>query len=746
MDTREHIGNFPFTVEARVAIQLGRESISSSLVAIGELIKNAYDADAEEVILKFEDLDGTNPTLTITDDGDGMSEETLISKWMRIGTTHKSEVGVSKKSRVYTGAKGLGRLGIDRLCSKIELFTKTEKESTITEVVINWGKYSTEKSAELESIKHSIYKINSLRLEDQNFPLPNKNKGSQYRLTGLKDEWDYEFLDDLRRELALLVSPFSKELDFRIKFDTSERHPELDGYISSEHFLEAAEWQLHADITDEHHVKIKIYDETGKVSFSSEPSNWKDWMSGRGEIPLCGPLSFKLYFMRNISSKRIDTNKFKAKDVRSFLKNNQGVRIYRDHFRVKPYGEPSGEGDWLGLAMRRVKNPESITMENWKIGYNQTVGAIFIGRDKNRNLIDQTNREGLTETPAYWDLRSFALKSIELFEKHVQQISLEQKNKLEENRISTSKVEENVSAYKQMLNSISQIKNQSNDESTKKQLSILEKKLSKETEITASFKERIDRLEAEKDTLANLASLGILSVSFGHETLAAIATAVTNSDLLKERVNQGFFMLPQDIVDFANKRFEQIDRSLNYIKIFGNFSLGNVRRDKRNKKSINLQTVIQNVLSSFDEMLSKKKIRYTLTNESGEALFIRAYEIDWESIFANLITNSCWALADTAAENRQISITLKNANGIGIIEFEDSGCGIEAGVENHIFKATFTTKRNKKGDATGTGMGLSIVKTFIEDHSGGNISLAPKGALGGAKFTIKVPTLMELKI
>lgn len=741
MSIRNSLGGHPFSVEARVAIQLGRESISSSLVAISELVKNAYDADADEVIIAFSGLDTDNPKLTITDDGEGMDKENLLTRWMRIGTTHKYEVGKSARDRVYTGAKGLGRLGIDRLCTRLNLFTKTKESPNIYEVDVDWNKYNLIKSVELDSIKHEVFEINSARLDENSFPLEGKAKGSQYVLSGLKDKWDEDFLFDLRKELSLLVSPFSKTLGFRVKFDTGGLKSELDGYIASDHFLEAAEWRLDAQITEDSKVSVTIYDAGGGVSLASNPAAWGDWMKNSETIPQCGPLTFSVYFMRNFSNREVDTNKFKPKEIRAFLKSNQGVRVYRDNFRVKPYGDPSGEGDWLGLAMRRVINPESITMDNWKIGYNQIVGAVFIGREANPNLVDQTNREGLTETPAYFQLRKFSLKCIELFEKHIQTHALAEKQ-LRPPKVELSEVlSESVHAYKDVMERIGKLKHSSVDIEVKKQLEVIESTLTEENERTAFVKGRMDQLEAEKDTLANLASLGILSVSFGHETLAAISNAITNGALLKSKVVEGFFMLPQETVDYANKRFDSIEKSLNYIKVFGNFSLGNVKRDKRNKRVIDLSVVVANVLSSFDEMLAKRKIKVSFINATPHGLKIKAYEIDWESIFANLVTNSCWALSDTPAESRKININLRLDGGVGIIEFEDSGCGIEAGVEGHVFKATFSTKRNRKGDTIGTGMGLSIVRTFVEEHSKGTIVLAPKGDLGGARFWIKVPAI-----
>ncbi|WP_440216092.1 sensor histidine kinase [Chromobacterium piscinae] len=743
MEDKKKLGEHPFTVEARVAIQLGRESISSSLVAIGELVKNSYDADAEEVVINFKGLGTENSSLIITDDGIGMSHSTILSRWFRIGTTYKSELRTTKKDRVYTGAKGLGRLGIDRLCSSLKLYTKTAEDQSIYEVDIDWGKYDQVKNIELDNIKHEIFQISNTSIPETSFPIGIKKQGSQYILTGLKDDWDEEFLIELKKELALLVSPFTSSLGFKIKIDTDGFLPDFDGYITSEHFLEAAEWRMDVKIKPDTTVDYFIYDSKGEKSFSIENIKWAEWLKGGNSHLLCGPLSFTLYFMRNAKSKSIDTNKFKLKDIRSFLKSNQGIRIYRDHFRVKPYGDPSGEGDWLGLAMRRVINPESITMDNWRIGYNQVIGAVFISREQNPALIDQTNREGLTETPAYFQLRSFSLKCIELFEKHIQEKSREEKENSEESEEQsiTKSIDENVDAYKAILNEITLIKNQSEDKRTKDRLEYLEKTISKETEKTASIILKVNKLEEEKNTLSNLASLGILSVSFGHETLASISNAIANSELLRIKIHDESFMLPLDVKEYADDRFDQIERSLEYIKIFGNFSLGNVKRDKRTRKIIDLISVIRNVLSSFKIMLEKRKISVTFETNKRESYLIKAYEIDWESIFANLITNSCWALSNTPAEERNIYISLREEDGLCVLNFEDSGCGIEAGAESHIFKATFSTKRNKKGDTIGTGMGLSIVKTFIEEHSLGKISLTNNGKLNGAKFLIFVPLI-----
>jgi len=95
---------------------------------------------------------------------------------------------------------------------------------------------------------------------------------------------------------------------------------------------------------------------------------------------------------------------------------NRGVRIYRDDFRVRPYGEPSGKGDWLDIGFRKAQSPGGIKQGGWRIGPNQIIGAVSISKTKNSILNDQANREGIVENEAYLQLRTFVLKVIQAFE------------------------------------------------------------------------------------------------------------------------------------------------------------------------------------------------------------------------------------------------------------------------------------------------------------------------------------------
>ena len=127
----------------------------------------------------------------------------------------------------------------------------------------------------------------------------------------------------------------------------------------------------------------------------------------------------------------------------------------------------------------------------------------------------------------------------------------------------------------------------------------------------------------------------------------------------------------------------------------------------------------------------------------ADACKIRGYPIDWESILVNFITNAVWAMKSTPAADRRIVIGLLRIGDNCELTFSDSGIGLAAETEEKIFFPTYSTKRNERGEVFGTGMGLTIVKNFVETNSGGSIRAIAKGPLGGASFVISVPGVFE---
>jgi hypothetical protein len=136
--------------------------------------------------------------------------------------------------------------------------------------------------------------------------------------------------------------------------------------------------------------------------------------------------------------------------------------------------------------------------------------------------------------------------------------------------------------------------------------------------------------------------------------------------------------------------------------------------------------------------LDEKNIEYT-KNIDENILPILGFEIDWESIFVNFITNSIWAIVESDNQTRVIHLEIKNTKRFLDISFSDSGKGFEKGTEDKIFEPGFSTKRNQKGEVIGTGMGLAIVKNFVDSYDNASITCKSPCKLGGVEFNIRIP-------
>lgn len=760
---REAIGKKPFSVSARVAMQLGRESISSSIVAILELVKNAYDADAENVYIQFVGLEGFEQTaLILQDDGVGMTKSQVEDNWLVIGTSNKAISRLSaKKNRVLVGEKGLGRLGLDRLAHQTRMVTFSTGSDFGIELEIDWQKYENAANERLESIEHDLFKVPKESSDLRTPGLPEIEHGTRLELVGLKDRWAKKDLEKLREELTLLVSPFGGANDFSIWFYTGVGDwQDLDGQVESSHLAEAATWTLTSSLTVDGHIyhEVRSYG-NDELEFKAE-EKWTELFRGRDieEKPRCGPIEFTMYFYERI-------HPILGARASRFLQSNQGIRIYRDKFRVKPYGDPSasGESDWLNLNARRVSNPAGVgdPKKQWRVAYNQVVGAVFITREKNGALLDQTNREGIVEGPAYFDLRRYAINAVEFFETQRQKYERSQKKRreIEEAREeaqtksqavigATTKVK---NSWEQIIDEIEQRAatgappnfdeiRQTFDTTLQELERSAEESAKKSEELARESEAQEEEYEEQKNTLGNLASLGIITAAFGHETVGYAKAVIGNIKLLRDDVYPLFPALFEkrhlDII----RDIDEIEQAANRINTFAAFALGNVQRDKRKRKDESLESIARDVFKAVN--LGEAYRIEAEIDFAPDIPKVSVFRIDWESIFINLITNAKWAIDNSPDINRPRKIRVRAIRDESMVHlfFSDSGCGIPKYAENRIFEPGFSTKENRQGDIVGTGMGLAIVQNFIEGYNG-KIDVKRESDLGGAEFHIELPLI-----
>lgn len=759
-DVRQLIGSTPFSVSARVAMQLGRESISSSVTAIIELVKNAYDADAELVRIRFSGLNSPQATMVIEDDGKGMSADELQANWMVIGTSNKTRSPKpGGKGRVMTGEKGLGRLGLDRLCQQTRVQSVTLGALDAVELDVDWIKYEEAGQSRLEEVSHPLYRIADLRTDPITGLTREYPKGTCLILGDLKDKWDEAAITELHGELSLLISPFHTQHDFRVELDTGGMFSRFDGLVTPDSAVLAnANWKVVGTIDDDGMVDMRMTSRLHDLEFHPAPAAWGDFAKGEGTSPKCGALRFEFYFFARGERDSSD-KKLSAAHLGQFLQSNQGIRIYRDGFRVKPYGEPNGEGDWLKLGFRRTTHPEGVKQKGtWKLGYNQVVGAVFLSREKNQLLIDQTNREGLVLGEAFRHLYIFAERVLTFFEKQRQKFERERKDVQAPKAEESDQAQQSAAAADAALKELTELAQRmeqllSPDRPTESQMSspaeigqklgdvsrTLAKSVKALEDSAKQESERRIQTEREKDTLANLASLGILAACFGHETSGWAGTVNTNAGWLHRNLMKHLIMVTPTVEDQVLHALNDIGIDSKKLQTFAAFALGNVRPDKRRQRDFCVKDVALEVFNAFADSLQHQKGIETDLSEMPEGeCFIRGYLIDWESIFANLITNAMWAITKNNGA-RKIRFSIKDEPESYTLSFDDSALGLDAGTEELVFDAGFSTRRDNRGEKVGTGMGLYIVKAFVEENTGGSIRAVAKGELGGASFIISVP-------
>lgn len=722
-----------FTVDARTILTLGRESIKDHTTALVELVKNSYDADATKVEVEIY-VNVPQPYIRIADNGCGMTEKQVEKNWLRIGYSEKKTERLSRLKRRKTGEKGIGRLSADRLGSLLELRTKAANK--IYGLRINWDHFSQE-GKELSQIL-----LEEIHHPDISIPRTLKGyvskTGTELIIRIPRQTWTLIDIENLTRELSMLVSPFKRLKDFQIIFNTDVAQS-YSGKIESD-FQEKAYITLDAKFdgivnvnytvtirSDNNNRKqekklipLSQFIQRNTTQTSKGKKNGSE--SSNGVRLSCGPVQLMLLFFPQ------KQELFDVKQIRKFLDNNAGVRIYRDNIRVKPYGDPKEvEGDWLKLGAKFAGNPAGARRSSTNIRPKQLVGTVFIGRDTNPQLVDSSSREGLVHGDAFNDLRDFVLRCVrevaiyhhEIFVKENPQIKSNTVEKVKDLSIKLGEIREG-------LRSISPMLARTAEEAAEETIENIETALDAIKETVTSLSE----LENQAAIYRGLASIGIATAVFGHEIQAPISGIPGFITSAKDFLGTN---PPQ--IDDAIEELENALEDVDKISGWGRFALLRIRRDKRRSKKENIQKLTLDIIDELKPTLEALNIDLNLKTEPLEGKIL---PMNFESVLINLITNASTACRQVRRD-RTITVNVKKkiergASGVEII-VSDSGSGVAESNVERIWEPLFTTKTE---DNPGTGLGLTIIRDVV-DEMRGTRKVDRDPDLKGARFTIWLP-------
>ncbi|MCU4538482.1 HAMP domain-containing histidine kinase [Acinetobacter bereziniae] len=759
-------------------------------------------------------------SLYIIDAGEGMTKDIVKDKWMIIGTNNKLINYKSNKSRIKSGAKGIGRFALDKLGGDCIMLSVPDGKIHSADVGVSWkvdwkdfekpDKIINEINAEidileqptlisnlekrlpdfdvrfyLEKIKETEkQKIVAGLITEKDSKFQNINKildhGTCFKITSLHDIWNSNNVEQLFNDLEILVPPRDIE-DFSI-FLYSSLEPFNYGEILTS-ISDDFDYKLVVKVDEEQNVDLTIYREEFDIEIipdeffeleevrSSEFANKSEFfkkvfskqytlanfipgLENPEILSKIGAFNFIFYFMKKAPSTNERTQyfykNFEASIRKSWLDKFSGIKIYRDNFRVRPYGEVKDPAfDWLGLGRRKASSPGAASRQGgYRVQADQVSGIINISRLSNFEFNDKSSREGLQETETFRVFRNIILNMISKFEddrsfimaqfKHFDDIKYGESRDLEK----AKKLAESILQKEKEKNKNRDNKSTDKKDTSEEQFSPEEyERIRLENIVLAQYakskEEEVEKLSDEQKLLRGLASSGILSASLGHH-LSKIRDNLferhhTLIDMLSSQVTYDDFISTPDFLNPFIYLEEMKEDDKKIVEWLG-FSLGFTRKDKRKRKLFILDQYFNQLKSNWKNTLYDRSINLII--KCPEDIRLRAFELDFDSMFINLLTNSidAFSLPSDNFAAREIHIDCIKEGGSIVIIYRDNGPGLSPDISdpNIIFEPLFTTKKDySSGDDTGTGLGMWIIKSVIDEYEGKlNILNSPNNGFG----------------
>ena len=706
-----------FRFSGKMARLLGRESVSSDVAALFELVKNAYDADATEVSVHFENITktGIEQTITVKDNGHGMTADDINNKWMVIGTDDKERNECTRKGRRIIGNKGVGRFSTEKLAHHVALVSQSIGKQEKSTLKVNWDDYEG-KNITFGDVAN-VFETTKIKLNPS-------DHGTKLILTNLRTKWTEQKIARLQKAISVLVLPKEiqkmREDPFNVEIKAEEIGNFEKTYIDSALFV-AAPYKVVATIRKGNIKCTPIVYKRGKI-VRQEPIEMSDVKLDDGEEWInFGGCKVTLYFYP-------ERNRYEEWDkhykktlnvgrISLLIKDFNGVKIYRDKFWIRPYG---GEGnDWLDLEASRVQS-------SLKTGNSRLIGFVEITKKGNEGIIDTTTRERLDENIYFKSLKKFVQKVID-------ELYYYRNDTFKRQREAAKKQEHKNVVEKELRYLDELVDKQPISTSAKKEITKSIREINKTfTNFENDTNEEYKTLEVAERAYRNLASLGISTASISHE----IQNMINNFEEIPNSIRN---VMGENA--WGDKRIKKdLDSAQNFIELlkhyvwFNRSFVNNIAEDAQGNsraQEIEIKDTLEQMRETFTEILSDHyDIKYRIY---PDLLSIYMNRADFMSIILNLLTNSLNALNELDDTEKKIRIKFYRGARDLKIKFSDNGRGIKDDHRNKIFNLFFTTT-NK-----GTGLGLAIVKEIVELYDGKILLSASSEMKNGATFIITIP-------
>lgn len=690
---------------------LGRELITDRITALFELVKNCYDANAENVQLTFENLNPLCPEsrIIIEDDGLGMTFEDIRDKWMVIGTSSKrrNRTSPSPYNRVVAGKKGVGRFAVDKLGGKLIMKTKKKGSPVWHCLETDWTKYAEEENRQLElDFENSSEKQKLFTDIDNKYwtePADVGVQGTRLEISSLNDIW---LENDVRRaykELSKIVKPSSNSrYPFNIRFIVPEYLEYRDKLVES---------LVLAKATLSYMLKYR-YD-MGEQKYYQEylEENKGELIVKEKEAEVFGPIGFTLYY-------------YDQSDKKTFSKDDRdGIKVYRDGIIATPFAEYKSKRD-------EQKDLFGIDKRRWsgffeKLSTRDIIGWVDITDELNPEIKDSTNRQDFVDNKEWTALKEFVIsqiRQIELYLKH------KKETKKKENAEKLKNTDDEIDAIKLKIKKIKsntvlaspEVESELDDLASR--LETIKENVSASTK---DYEQMEKEIKQQENIMFSLVSLQAYAGQISHILRTSIGTIKRSAEFIEK-----WIPLKQKY-DKSEKHARQVYDEMNNLSKAMSFMLSYAEDDS----TFEYFEIKKAISELFDE------IYVSLFEDNGitaEYIVEDNFELlynkkAFQDMFGNLIDNSVKALRNI--RDKRIKCTTYKENGNLVILFSDNGIGIPEENKDRIFDVFYTTT----ADLGGAGLGLYIIRSRLESIKGLITLEENEFKPTGATFKIVIP-------